>query len=139
MAGEEVLDKLRRDPATIHVPVIVLSADATAHSREQLMKRGADAYVSKPFQVSSLLELLDDTLRKNWHDFLKPSETTRHSLLLMSAMRTYRDISKRVFHRLIEFSHKRCYRFIQAGCDCINACIGKLAEKRGGKILVDVG
>ncbi len=62
MLGEDVLGELRRDPATQEIPVIVLSADATAHSRERLLALGADEYVSKPFQAEPLLELFDRTL-----------------------------------------------------------------------------
>ena len=62
MRGEDVLDHLRGDSATRHIPVIVLSADATAHSRERLLAQGADEYVSKPFQMDHLLELFDRVL-----------------------------------------------------------------------------
>ncbi len=62
ISGEEVLRRLRSDPATRAIPVIVLSADATAHSRERLLALGATEYVSKPFQVQALLALLDRIL-----------------------------------------------------------------------------
>ena len=62
MRGEDVLDHLRGDPATEHIPVIVLSADATTPSRERLLAQGADEYVSKPFQMEHLLELFDRVL-----------------------------------------------------------------------------
>ena len=59
MRGEDVLDELRRDPATRLVPVIVLSADAMPRSRDRLLAQGADEYVSKPFQTEHLLDLFD--------------------------------------------------------------------------------
>ena len=62
MKGDEVLAELRLDPCTRHIPVILLSADATLHSRDQLMMNGADEYISKPFKVDSLLESLDRAL-----------------------------------------------------------------------------
>ena len=65
MTGEEVLDKLRGEPATASVRVIVLSADATQHSRARLLARGADEYVSKPFRAEALLQLLDRQLAQN--------------------------------------------------------------------------
>ena len=64
MRGEEILDCLRRDPVTSRIPVIVLSADATMHTREQLLGRGADGYVSKPLHVEPFLETLDLALAK---------------------------------------------------------------------------
>ena len=68
MTGEEVLDKLRGEPATASARVVVLSADATRHSCERLLARGADEYVSKPFQVEALLQLLDRQLEQNGPD-----------------------------------------------------------------------
>ena len=63
ISGEEVLKRLRGDPATRAIPVMVLSADATAHSRERLLALGATEYISKPFQVEELLAQLDRVLR----------------------------------------------------------------------------
>ncbi len=64
MPGADVMEALRADPLTRKIPVLVLSADATGHSREHLLGRGADAYIVKPFQASNLLDVLDDTLRR---------------------------------------------------------------------------
>ena len=64
MQGEEILDCLRRDPVTARIPVVVLSADATMQTREQLLRRGADSYVSKPLHVEAFLETLDLALAK---------------------------------------------------------------------------
>ena len=64
MSGEEVLEQLRIDAATRHIPVIVLSADATTHSQEHLLACGAEEYVSKPFQAQPLLATLDRVLRR---------------------------------------------------------------------------
>ena len=64
MPGADVMEELRADPLTRKIPVLVLSADATGHSRKHLLGRGADAYIVKPFQASNLLDVLDDTLDK---------------------------------------------------------------------------
>jgi CheY-like chemotaxis protein len=60
--GNEVLEQLRSDPTTAHVPVIMLSADATARQSKRLLDAGADAYLTKPLDVRTLLTLLDETL-----------------------------------------------------------------------------
>ena len=62
LSGDEVLAMLREDRDTKEIPVVMLSADATARSRENLLAAGAVAYVSKPFDVGELLSLLDTTL-----------------------------------------------------------------------------
>jgi CheY-like chemotaxis protein len=63
MDGWEVLDRIRRDPATEKIPVVVLTAHAEEESRRRANEGGADAFVTKPFQpndfratVLSLLE-----------------------------------------------------------------------------------
>ncbi len=60
--GDAVLAELRRDPRTQHIPVVMLSADATRSTRERLLADGAHAFISKPFKMEALLERLDDTL-----------------------------------------------------------------------------
>ena len=42
--------------------MVMLSADATQRSRARLLARGANEYVSKPFQAEALLQLLDRQL-----------------------------------------------------------------------------
>ena len=63
MNGDRVLEELRADPDAATIPVVMLSADATAHSRERLFALGASDYVSKPFNVADLLEKLEAVLR----------------------------------------------------------------------------
>ncbi|MCA1706097.1 MAG: response regulator [Actinobacteria bacterium] len=60
--GERVLDELRREAGTAHVPIVVLSADATEAQVKRLLARGADAYLTKPLDVPRLLEVLERTL-----------------------------------------------------------------------------
>jgi signal transduction histidine kinase/ActR/RegA family two-component response regulator len=62
MRGQEVLADLRSDPATAGIPVIVVSADATAWRQEELARAGAAAYVVKPIQLASFMGTLDRVL-----------------------------------------------------------------------------
>jgi signal transduction histidine kinase/ActR/RegA family two-component response regulator len=57
--GEEVLAALRADDDLGSVPVIVVSADATAWRQEQLREGGATAYVVKPLQLAAFLQTFD--------------------------------------------------------------------------------
>lgn len=50
MDGWEVLDRLRSDPRTKQLPVLVLTAHAEEESRRRADEGGADAFVTKPFQ-----------------------------------------------------------------------------------------
>ncbi len=60
--GEEVLAHLLADPETRDIPVVILSADATPAQIERLLALGARAYLTKPFDVTELLALVDETL-----------------------------------------------------------------------------
>ena len=62
MNGDQVLAELRADQAIRRIPVVLLSADATLHSRERLLALGATDYLSKPFNVANLLERIDALL-----------------------------------------------------------------------------
>jgi CheY-like chemotaxis protein len=62
--GDEVLRRLREAPETRHVPVIVISADATPGQIDRLLAAGAQAYLTKPLDVKKFLDLLDDTLKE---------------------------------------------------------------------------
>jgi signal transduction histidine kinase/CheY-like chemotaxis protein len=57
--GEEVLRRLKADPATASIPVIILSADATLGSERRLIEAGAVGYVPKPIDVRRFLDTID--------------------------------------------------------------------------------
>jgi DNA-binding response OmpR family regulator len=56
MNGLEVLAALKADAATDSIPVILLSAKAQAGDVQAGLDRGADAYVTKPFDPLDLLD-----------------------------------------------------------------------------------
>ncbi|HEX4490169.1 MAG TPA: ATP-binding protein [Acidimicrobiia bacterium] len=59
LSGELVLQRLRADPRTRAIPVIVVSADATPTQIERLRALGAADYVTKPFDIGALLAAID--------------------------------------------------------------------------------
>jgi signal transduction histidine kinase/ActR/RegA family two-component response regulator len=59
MPGEQLLTLLREEPGGRDVPVVVLSADATGHSRARLHDAGIAGYLTKPVAVRELLTTLD--------------------------------------------------------------------------------
>ncbi|MEX2272612.1 MAG: ATP-binding protein [Vicinamibacterales bacterium] len=62
LSGFDVLAILRADPATAHIPVVALSANAMPRD----IKRGLDAgflrYLTKPIKVDELMDALDEAL-----------------------------------------------------------------------------
>jgi PAS domain S-box-containing protein len=64
IGGEEVLRRLRRDPTTADIPVVVVSADGTHGHESRLLEAGAAAFLTKPYDVSRLLSLIDDAVAR---------------------------------------------------------------------------
>jgi CheY-like chemotaxis protein len=64
ISGREVLARLRAEPATSHIPVVMLSADASPKLIEKLLASGAAAYVTKPLDVNHFLAVIDDVLEQ---------------------------------------------------------------------------
>lgn len=61
--GKDVCRRLKGDPATAKTPIIFLSAKAQELDVEAGLELGADAYVTKPFDPSDLLETVASLLR----------------------------------------------------------------------------
>jgi CheY-like chemotaxis protein len=62
--GDEVLRRLRAEPETQGIPVVMLSADATPRQIERLLQAGASAYLTKPLDVKRFLQVVEETLAK---------------------------------------------------------------------------
>ena len=61
--GFEALDILRADPATAHIPVVALSANAMCHDIERGVDAGFFCYLTKPINIHKLMDALNDALR----------------------------------------------------------------------------
>lgn len=57
--GSEVLDRLRADPSTVHIPVVIISADATDGARARLRAAGASDYLTKPLDLDELMVVVE--------------------------------------------------------------------------------
>ncbi|RCR67348.1 hybrid sensor histidine kinase/response regulator transcription factor [Larkinella punicea] len=61
--GFQLCDELKNDPRTSHIPIVLLTAKAAASDRISGLRRGADAYLTKPFQREELLVVLENRLQ----------------------------------------------------------------------------
>jgi DNA-binding response OmpR family regulator len=60
--GFEVCRRLREIPATAHVPVILVTAQAQDEDRERGYALGVHEYVTKPFEPAELVALVREAL-----------------------------------------------------------------------------
>ncbi len=65
MSGTELCRRLRREPSTRRIPIIMLTAKATEADRVAGLDLGADDYISKPFSVRELMARVRAVLRRS--------------------------------------------------------------------------
>jgi response regulator RpfG family c-di-GMP phosphodiesterase/serine/threonine protein kinase len=63
MGGPELLRLLRSNPPTANLKVIMISGQSTADEMAQMLRGGADDYLSKPFSIPQLLGRVNSALR----------------------------------------------------------------------------
>lgn len=63
--GYGVFRELRRDPRTVTIPVIMLTARAQTEDRIQGLEAGADDYLTKPFSPKELLLRIQAILKRS--------------------------------------------------------------------------
>jgi CheY-like chemotaxis protein len=60
--GEDVLREIWSDGKTRDIPVVILSADASSSRTEQLLVSGATSYLTKPYDIGEVLQIVDRAL-----------------------------------------------------------------------------
>lgn len=63
MNGYELCRRIKSDPKTQNVPVVMCSSKGEEFDRYWGMKQGADAYIAKPFQPIELIGTVKQLLR----------------------------------------------------------------------------
>ena len=62
--GFEVVEMLKNDERTSHIPIVLLTAKATVEDRIAGLRRGADAYLAKPFREEELLVWVEQLIAR---------------------------------------------------------------------------
>ena len=57
--GINVLTRMRNDPGTCDIPIVLLTAKATDEEIWEGWRAGADYYLTKPFQLDELLRFIE--------------------------------------------------------------------------------
>jgi chemosensory pili system protein ChpA (sensor histidine kinase/response regulator) len=56
MNGYELTEKVRSNPRTAHIPIVIITSRAGPKHRQKALELGANAYVTKPYQRADLVE-----------------------------------------------------------------------------------
>jgi signal transduction histidine kinase/DNA-binding response OmpR family regulator len=93
--GLELLKRLRADPRTNTIPIILLSARAGEESRVEGMRAGADDYLIKPFSARELLARVEAHLKMSRYrahatETLRASEERFRAFVTASSDVVYR-------------------------------------------------
>ncbi len=106
MDGYALCDEIRREEVTNHIPIIIVTAKSEPEDRIRSVKKGADAYLMKPFHAEELLanieRLLEQRrmLRKKYGAALR--EGTEASIKLTIGERNFMNKLTRMVHAHIE-------------------------------------
>ncbi len=65
--GIEILKKLRHNPSSADIPVIMVTAKNTEYDRITGLDYGADDYISKPFGIMEMISRIKAVLRRSTH------------------------------------------------------------------------
>ena len=61
--GFEVCNRLKKDPRTSAIPVVMLTAKKSSDDQERGAACGASAYLTKPFKSSMIIEVIEKILQ----------------------------------------------------------------------------
>ena len=64
LSGDEVIQRLRDDPETLSIPVLMLTAKREQEDRIEGLELGADDYLTKPFSPRELVLRVQAVLRR---------------------------------------------------------------------------
>ncbi|MCK4501894.1 MAG: response regulator [Desulfuromonadales bacterium] len=65
MDGFEVCERIKKNRATRHIPIIFLTAKKTSEEVSRGTKVGADKYITKPFKSTMVMENIEQLLNNH--------------------------------------------------------------------------
>lgn len=102
--GFELVETLKQDERTSHIPMVLLTAKATQQDKVAGLKYGADAYLMKPFDKEELLVRLEKLLdlRKALQQKYSRELSSPENLSTLNAPKTQEDIFLKKLDRVLE-------------------------------------
>lgn len=100
--GYEVAETLKNDSSTSHIPLILLSAKSALESKMQGLQRGADVYLTKPFQSDELVAHIENLLSTRQRLQTHFAQSVSNGSLVESVVATLPAEENEFLQRLIE-------------------------------------
>ncbi|MCJ7499709.1 response regulator [bacterium] len=63
MNGYDVCRELKSDPATEHIPILIITTDDAEEFREMCIEAGCDGHLTKPIRKDTLIPAIEDHLK----------------------------------------------------------------------------
>lgn len=99
MDGIELLEQIKNNPETSHIPVILLTAKYSVESQIEGLKYGADYYITKPFDFQLLETAMETVLRQRQKVF---SHIQQEEELAVEETRVMTQYDREFLQRVIE-------------------------------------
>lgn len=96
LSGQDVCHRLRRDPSTRHLPIIMLSGFASEERRIAGLESGADDYIAKPYASNELIARVRAVLRRSRQTAVEIEDEQAEDLVLDGTMLLARYRDKRL-------------------------------------------
>jgi len=102
ISGIDLCNQLKEDEKTSHVPIILLTAYTSKEYKLEGLKKGADAYLSKPFNIDELEAQIINLLESR----KKLKEKYSRQVLLEPTKQVVEDIDEKFLQRVLETIEK---------------------------------
>ncbi len=127
MDGLEAMQRIRRLPSLRSIPIIVVSASASASDRQASIDAGADAFLPKPLDLDQLVQKIGTLLHLTWipdesPPRAKPPLPTEESLIAPPAAET------EMLYRLAQTGNMRSISAHADRIEALGARYGALAR-----------
>ena len=109
--GYGVVHILKNDPDTADIPFVFLTAKADRLDFRAGMNQGADDYVTKPFEATELLKVVEIQLKKN--ELLKSSLGNNRGGAFFNKAKELKDFQKLVENRPVKTYKKKDILFLE--------------------------
>ncbi len=136
MDGYELCSSVKNDIEISHTPIILLTAKADAQSKMYGYKQGADAYISKPFDVQHLLSLVGSQLRSRE---IARRYYAENSSPISAENATYSSVDEQFMLKLNAFIEDNLSGTIDVEIIAKHMCMSRAALYKKLKSIIDIG